>query len=583
MEINYKNIFISVVCLSAITGLGYAFYFDHKRRNDSKFRKELKKKKNAQKSIAKDEDEKTHDEMVAESAKKLAAIYKKVKDEPAPKPAEFEQFFFSQLTKGEMLIKEGPEYFEAAATELFRAIAFCPNPVEVILMLENIVPKPVNEIVLALFSLELKTKREEFMEFYDKFPAPEKNVKLVEDPKQPESAAVEGVKKFYAIATKDFEAGEVIYTEKPIASTLVPTLEGKGFCSVCFKKTNAPIKHSFLEREYCSESCHETAVNEFPAEAPTKGSLELVTHFKDSGKMLASMLGRTLSKAFHQHESGNVVNPETENYTPILHTERYIAVDFTPDEQSCATEVELIQDYLRHRTEDADQVITLDYYKATISKFSRACFAVVNAPEDPLVIASPKTDEPIRYVVPGPFTGCGFYPLTAYLNGGLAEANCQVEFRSGDYVLTLVSTKPIKKGEGFIVTTFDSSSAKGEADIPNEADFPPLVQEDSQKTPEIAHIESGTPTSSYAEVVAESPEPSEEKHAESSDATPSYSQVVQDSAPEATKEKDAESHAAPSYAAVAAEEPSAGSDVITHDEVASSQEFEKVEATPESS
>lgn len=49
----------------------------------------------------------------------------------------------------------GPEYYDAAATELFRAIAFCPNPVEVILMLENMVPKPVNEILLALFSLEV--------------------------------------------------------------------------------------------------------------------------------------------------------------------------------------------------------------------------------------------------------------------------------------------------------------------------------------------------------------------------------------------------------------------------------------------
>lgn len=43
MEINYKNIFISLVCVSAIAGLGYAVYFDHKRRNDSNFRKDLSK------------------------------------------------------------------------------------------------------------------------------------------------------------------------------------------------------------------------------------------------------------------------------------------------------------------------------------------------------------------------------------------------------------------------------------------------------------------------------------------------------------------------------------------------------------
>lgn len=421
------------------------------------------------------------------------------------------------------------------------------------------------------------------MEFYDKYPSVDKNVKLVEDPIQPESVTSEGVKKFHATATTDFEAGEVIYTEKPIASTLVPSLEGKGFCSVCFKKTENPIKHSYLERDYCSESCHEVAVNEFPAEFSSKGSLDLLSYFNESGKMLASTLGRTLSKAFHQHESGNIVNPEPENFTPMLHTERYVAMDFTPDEEAYATEVELIQDYLRHRTEDAEQVITPDYYKTTISKFARGCFAVVNAPQDPNVIACPKTDEPIRYIVPGPFTGCGFYPLTAYLNSGLAEANCQVEFRSGDYVLTLVSTKPIKKGEGLIVTTFDSSSAKVEAEVPTEADFPPLIEESSQETPELSQTEPETPAPSYAEVVVEANASSEEKHVESSDKAPSYSEAVQDSAPEPVKEKFADSREVPSYAEVAAEEPSADSDVITHEDITSSQEFEKVDGTPESS
>lgn len=45
--------------------------------------------------------------MVTEAAIKVAAIYKAVKDEPAPSPEEFEQFFFTQLNKGELLIKEG--------------------------------------------------------------------------------------------------------------------------------------------------------------------------------------------------------------------------------------------------------------------------------------------------------------------------------------------------------------------------------------------------------------------------------------------------------------------------------------------
>lgn len=88
--------------------------------------------------------------------------------------------------------------------------------------------------------------------------------------------------------------------------------------------------------------------------------MELLTRFNDDGKMLASMLARCLSKAFYQHESGNTAIPEPENYTPMLHTERYHAVDFS-SEGGFETEVELIQDFLRFRTEDADQGIRVRF------------------------------------------------------------------------------------------------------------------------------------------------------------------------------------------------------------------------------
>ncbi|KAI0223066.1 mitochondrial import receptor subunit tom20, partial [Massospora cicadina] len=384
----------------------------------------------------------------------------------------------------------------------------------------------------------------------------------------------EKIKKFYATATKNFEVGDVIYTEKPLASTLVPSLEGKWFCSVCLKRIEESVKHPYLENVYCSQACYKIAKPEFPSERLTKGSLDLLTHFKESGKMLAFMMGRLFFKAFHQHKSNPITNTEPENFTAMQHAEYLASLDHTPDSDSCETEVKLMQEYLRHHIEDT---------------------------EDADVISCPKTDERIRYVVPGPFTGCGYYPLSAYLNSELAEANCRVEFRNNDYELSLVATKPIKKGDMLTLLTFDASTAEPKAveksAITAGTDFPPLVSEgsaemvDTSKPSDVA-VETSVP--SYAKVVSEPPElASNQKPAESSD-VPSYAQVARDDVSvlkvdekleDSDKMEDLETSSeaeftqASSYADIAAEPPAKDSDVIYPDEVTSSQEFEKVEAS----
>lgn len=178
----------------------------------------------------------------------------------------------------------------------------------------------------------------------------------------------------------------------------------------------------------------------------------------------------------------------------------------------------------------------------------------------------------------------------------MAQANCQIEFRSTDNVLTLVSTKPIEEGETLIVATFEASSAKPEVatstEIPTEADFPPLGEEASSESLKPAPVEQRAASPSYAEVVVDAPS-SDEKPVESTDAAPSHvapeavqeavqedvQEVDQEIVPEPTQEK--EDSQLSSYAEVAAEEPSSDADVVANDDVTSSQEFEKVEETPE--
>lgn len=586
MEINYKNLFISAVCVTALAGLGYAIYFDYKRRNDSSFRKELKKKK--QQKTSENELNKTLEGSTAEAANKLATIYTKVKDEPKVPFAAYEGFLLEQLSKGEMLLNQGPEHYEAAALEFFRAIINCPNPIDLVFMLEKLIPKPVYELLLALTHLELETRQRGFLEYYRKYPTPDKNVKLVEDRAQP---TVKNVKSFFATATKDFEVGDVIYTEKPLTSTLVPSLEGKSFCSVCLKSLTEPIKHPYLENVYCSQACYKAVALEFPSERPTKGSLDLLSHYKESGKMLPSMLGRLYFKALHQYFDKEVTSFEPENYTAMQHAEYLASPEQALDSNSFKTDLKLIHRYLKYQLEVVDQVITGDIIKDALGKYSRASLAIVTAPEDADVIACPKTDEGIRYVVPGPYTGCGYYPLSAYVKSGLDEANCQAEFKNQDYELSLVAIKPIKKGDVLSLLTFDASTAKPKATKATVdsvgTDYPSLVSEGSTELLGALKPLNVATEPSYAKVVSEPPElGSSQTPSKASDA-PSYAQVTRDSVVEPKDEKaeapeglsEAELAQAPSYAAIAAEPPAKDSDVLYPEEITSSQEFEKVEAS----
>jgi import receptor subunit TOM20 len=140
---------------TVVTGfLAYAIYFDHKRRTDPEFRKQLKRESKRTQRAAKEQEE-------AQGAEQKKAIREAValaNEEGFPKdPEEVEAYFMQEVAQGEGMVQKGesPEalysYRSAnnvagadnveAALCFYRALKVYPNPRELINIYDKTVPK----------------------------------------------------------------------------------------------------------------------------------------------------------------------------------------------------------------------------------------------------------------------------------------------------------------------------------------------------------------------------------------------------------------------------------------------------------
>lgn len=90
---------------TVVTGvLAYAVYFDHKRRNDPEFRKQLKRESKKTQRAAKEEAE-AHG---AEQKKAIREAVAAANEEGFPKdPEEVEAYFMQEVAQGEGMVQKG--------------------------------------------------------------------------------------------------------------------------------------------------------------------------------------------------------------------------------------------------------------------------------------------------------------------------------------------------------------------------------------------------------------------------------------------------------------------------------------------
>jgi len=134
-----------------VTGvLAYAVYFDHKRRNDPEFRKQLKRESKRTQRAAKDEAE----HQSAEQKKAIREAVERANEEGFPKDAdEVEAYFMQEVAQGESMVQKGADNVEAALC-FYRALKVYPNPRELINIYDKTVPKPVLDILAEMIAVD---------------------------------------------------------------------------------------------------------------------------------------------------------------------------------------------------------------------------------------------------------------------------------------------------------------------------------------------------------------------------------------------------------------------------------------------
>ncbi|KAM3424342.1 Mitochondrial import receptor subunit tom20 [Cercospora zeina] len=144
------TIVAGIASLLAVGGVGYALYFDHRRRSDPEFRKYLKRQ---HKKVAK---EVTESSKAAEQEQKLRirAVVDDANEEGFPRdPEETEAYFMQEVARGEGMCQDGSDPVEAALC-FYKALKVYPQPRELISIYDKTVPKPILDILAEMIAVD---------------------------------------------------------------------------------------------------------------------------------------------------------------------------------------------------------------------------------------------------------------------------------------------------------------------------------------------------------------------------------------------------------------------------------------------
>ncbi|OSC98985.1 MAS20-domain-containing protein [Trametes coccinea BRFM310] len=479
----------TIFTVAAVTVLGglvaYAVYFDYKRRNDTEFRKKLRKEK---KKVTKKQAEQAQAQAQAEAANpaEIKAMILKLQGEELPAtPDEKEQYFVMQVQLGEQMAQQGPAFYMPAAAAFFRALRVYPSPVEFIMMVQSTLPQPIFKIFMELVNAEAAARIEGY---YDHFPPRRMNVTVQTGPPQANQAA-----KKILVAEKDFEPGDVIYTEHPAVVALDADLEGKGtHCSYCFRpieegKAVTP-EHDKLGSAYCSEECRtkgqlgwqnilfgldpvlppelDNGMSALTVDQRNKAQEPFTDFIKTKAKSANLLAARFVAKQI-AHETVKLLPKKPKELEEELksmadkdiynigdHVERLRFVEGHVTNE----EVKLLGAVLGSALPGVEQSVTEERHAALVGKMAYNAIGVTPAggrDDRPVPDARPEDLERTR--TPHGTSrqlGSGIYLVSSYIAHS-CDPNTTPTFPKGTNELHLVATKPIKKGDELTMAWVD--------------------------------------------------------------------------------------------------------------------------------
>ncbi|KAK3813404.1 MAG: MAS20 protein import receptor-domain-containing protein [Benniella sp.] len=436
----------------AVATVGYAIYFDQKRRNDPEFRRKLKKEKKRAQKQQKEEEKKK----VVSIAQMIEQALESIKEDEFPTlPEEREKFCMEQLSTGEALLSRGPEAYGIAAICFYKALKVYQAPTELVMVYQKTIPPEVFTVVMGMLSKDVKQKQEKY---YTVFPPREMNVKVDE---LVEGITAEGQKvvRRGLVALKDFAVGEIIYSETPIISSLEPSLGGNDFCHYCIKQIVDEESKARCDTctkvIFCSETCKKNATVEFHATLCTKDSDEanpersLYDYTKETNNKYPEMIAKFLVTMVFE-ESLN----KNEEFNMFDHIERLRFLDVRPSAAE-EKEIQLLKAALGAKIPGIEEFINEERYLTLKGKLLYNAYGLSTSLDaNRSVEPSP---EQCRSTHDGPVVGAGFYKVTSYVSHS-CDPNAKLAFLDHNNNMSVVATKEIKAGEELHVGFIDQKN-----------------------------------------------------------------------------------------------------------------------------
>ncbi|KAI8334581.1 MAS20 protein import receptor-domain-containing protein [Chlamydoabsidia padenii] len=526
MPLEKKQVALIAAGVAVTAGVGYLVYFDHKRRNDPKFRKQLKKER---KKIAKKE--KVEKEQADQGVKELIdQVMLLAGQETLPaSPEEKEKYFMAQVAKGESLCAQGPTFYQDAVLPFYLALKVYPAPLELIMIYQKTIPEPIFQILVTIMAKEQNNR---VNAFYEQFPGADTGLVLGEIPvgTNPEGKTIirRGL-----VAEKDFAEGDVLFTEAPLVSALFPALEGV-YCHHCLKFVDEQDKKTTCGDcdfvIYCSQECQEQAVgyhkylcsknkaekketkqvgepeDQTPDQTTADQTDAKVVTFRDYARehkqmyplMIAEFLSAMVSEETERTKRGDTDDNKT--FTSWDHVDRFRYLD-TQATEATAHEIELLKGMLDPKVQGISDFLSDQIYLMLKGKLLYNAYAIEIAEQ---ALDVPVSVEHARATSSGKISvGAGLYKLATYLGQSDDEANTKVVFQGKNHQLTVIATKAIAKGDEIkasytLPVPGASSAAKSESntdddkvtDVPTTEPSTETVQVTEEKVEIVEEIQS---------------------------------------------------------------------------------------------
>ncbi|PNS18646.1 hypothetical protein CAC42_5185 [Sphaceloma murrayae] len=149
-SISTSTIVLASVGTLTSLALGYAVYFDYKRRNDAAFRRSLRQ---AQKKVSKQE-KISAISAEKERATRIRAAVDEANAEGFPTdPEKTETYFMQEVERGETMTGDGSDPIDTALC-FYRALKVYPQPRELISIYDKTVSKPILDILAEMIAID---------------------------------------------------------------------------------------------------------------------------------------------------------------------------------------------------------------------------------------------------------------------------------------------------------------------------------------------------------------------------------------------------------------------------------------------